>query len=149
MYCCFCSDKGEYKERWLVDLLDFLFLFPSQSNQKTFWVDEAEKVCFSMSTISTTTCAFSRWIHEILASGALCVYLGCALCSDDLVYNLSSLAILDAIFLNPIEVPEIRLNLTPFNESRGSLHTSISHCTRLSDWGSPWTHNRRNFSRCS
>lgn len=39
----------------------------------------------------------------------------------------SSWAIFDAIFLNPIDVPEIRLNRTPFRLSRGSLHTSISH----------------------
>jgi len=64
-------------------------------------------------------------------------------------YNFSSLATLEAMFLNPIEVPEIRLKRTPFRESRGSLQTSISHWTRESVFGSPWTQRRRNFSRCS
>lgn len=40
--------------------------------------------------------------------------------------SFNSFAIFDAIFLNPIEVPVIRLNLTPLSESLGSLHTSIS-----------------------
>lgn len=44
-------------------------------------------------------------------------------------HSLSSFAILLAIFLNPIDVPSMRLNLTPFNDKRGNLHTSISHCT--------------------
>jgi hypothetical protein len=38
-----------------------------------------------------------------------------------------SYAIFDAIFLNPMLVPEIRLNRTPFSDNRGNLHTSISH----------------------
>ena len=38
-------------------------------------------------------------------------------------YKRSSFAILDAIFLKPIEVPDILLNLTPFSDSRGNLHT--------------------------
>lgn len=42
-------------------------------------------------------------------------------------YSLSSLAILDAISLKPIEVPDILLNRTPFKDNRGNLHTSISH----------------------
>ena len=50
-----------------------------------------------------------------------------ALCSAKCVYNLSSFAILDAISLNPIDVPEILLNLTPFSDSLGNLQTSISH----------------------
>lgn len=64
-------------------------------------------------------------------------------------HSFSSLAILDAIFLKPIDVPEMRLNRTPFRDSRGSLHTSISHWTKESVFGSPWTHRRRNLSRCS
>lgn len=64
-------------------------------------------------------------------------------------HSLSSFAILLAIFLKPIDVPEIRLNRTPFSESRGSLHTSISHCTWLSVAASPCAHSRRNRSRCS
>lgn len=48
-----------------------------------------------------------------------------------------SYAILLAIFLKPMLVPEIRLNLTPLRESRGSLQTSISHCTNESVLGSP------------
>lgn len=44
-----------------------------------------------------------------------------------LYYSLSSLAILDAISLKPIEVPDILLNRTPFKDNRGNLHTSISH----------------------
>ena len=66
-----------------------------------------------------------------------------------ITYNLSSFAILDAISLNPIDVPEILLNLTPFSESLGSLHTSISHWTSVSVLGSPCTHNSKNLSRCS
>ena len=38
-------------------------------------------------------------------------------------HSFSSLAILEAIFLNPIDVPEMRLKRTPFRERRGSLHT--------------------------
>lgn len=38
-------------------------------------------------------------------------------------HSFSSLAIFEAIFLNPIDVPEMRLKRTPFKESRGSLHT--------------------------
>jgi hypothetical protein len=64
-------------------------------------------------------------------------------------HNLSSLAILLAIFLNPIDVPDIRLNRTPFNDRRGNLHTSISHDTTESVFGSPCTQSKRNFSRCS
>lgn len=64
-------------------------------------------------------------------------------------YSLSSLATLEAMFLKPMEVPEMRLKRTPLSESRGSLHTSISHWTSESVLGSPWTHNSRNFSRCS
>lgn len=64
-------------------------------------------------------------------------------------HSLSSFAIFDAMFLKPIDVPDIRLNRTPFKDSRGSLHTSISHCTSESVLGSPCTHNKRNLSRCS
>jgi len=53
------------------------------------------------------------------------------------------------MFLNPIEVPEIRLNRTPFKDSLGSLQTSISHWTRESVLGSPWTQSSKNFSLCS
>ena len=41
----------------------------------------------------------------------------------------------------------MRLNLTPLSDRRGSLHTSISHCTRES--GSPCKHTSRYFSDCS
>lgn len=64
-------------------------------------------------------------------------------------HSLSSLAILDAMFLKPMLVPDIRLKRTPLSERRGSLHTSISHWTRESALGSPCTHSRRNLSRCS
>ena len=70
-------------------------------------------------------------------------------CSLWLTYNLSSFAILDAISLNPIDVPEILLNLTPLRESLGSLQTSISHWTSVSVFGSPCTHKSKNLSRCS
>lgn len=39
------------------------------------------------------------------------------------IHKLSSCAILDAMFLNPIEVPEILLKRTPFRLRRGSLQT--------------------------
>ena len=52
-------------------------------------------------------------------------------------HNLSSLVIFEAIFLNPIDVPEMRLKRIPFKESLGSLHTSISHWTSESVYGSP------------
>jgi hypothetical protein len=42
-------------------------------------------------------------------------------------HSFSSLAILEAIFLNPIDVPEMRLKRTPFRERRGSLHTYKFH----------------------
>jgi len=64
-------------------------------------------------------------------------------------HNLSSLAILLAIFLKPMDVPDIRLNRTPFNDKRGNLHTSISHDTTESVFGSPCTQSKRNFSLCS
>ena len=41
--------------------------------------------------------------------------------------SFNSFAILEAISLNPMEVPDILLNRTPFNDSLGNLHTSISH----------------------
>ena len=63
--------------------------------------------------------------------------------------SFNSFAIFDAMFLKPIDVPEIRLKRTPFSDRRGSLQTSISHWTRESVLGSPCTHNSRNFSRCS
>lgn len=66
-----------------------------------------------------------------------------------LSHSRRSYAILDAMFLKPILVPEMRLNRTPFRERRGNLHTSISHCTSESVLGSPWTHNRTNRSLCS
>jgi hypothetical protein len=68
---------------------------------------------------------------------------------NEINHNLSSLAILLAIFLKPIDVPDIRLNRTPFNDRRGNLHTSISHDTTESVFGSPCTQSKRNFSRCS
>jgi hypothetical protein len=52
-------------------------------------------------------------------------------------HNFSSLAILLAIFLKPIDVPDMRLNRTPLSDRRGSLHTSISHDTTESVFGSP------------
>jgi hypothetical protein len=61
----------------------------------------------------------------------------------------NSFAIFEAIFLKLMELPEIRLNRTPFRDKRGSLQTSISHCTLLSSAGLPWTQMRRNFSLCS
>lgn len=64
-------------------------------------------------------------------------------------HSFNSLAIFDAIFLKPMLVPDILLKRTPLSERRGSLHTSISHCTRLSALGSPYTHSSRNLSRCS
>lgn len=64
-------------------------------------------------------------------------------------HNFSSLAILLAMFLKPIDVPDMRLNRTPFKDKRGNLHTSISHETTESVLGSPCTQSRRNFSRCS
>lgn len=64
-------------------------------------------------------------------------------------HSFSSLAILEAIFLKPMDVPEMRLKRTPFSDRRGSLHTSISHCTRESVFGSPCTHSSRKRSRCS
>lgn len=63
--------------------------------------------------------------------------------------SFNSLAIFEAMFLKPMDVPEILLKRTPFRERRGSLHTSISHCTKLSVLGSPCTHSSKNFSRCS
>lgn len=66
-----------------------------------------------------------------------------------LFYSFSSLAILDAMFLKAMDVPEIRLKRTPLSERRGSLHTSISHWTRLSACPSPWTQSSRKRSRCS
>ncbi|KAK7602322.1 hypothetical protein V9T40_007911 [Parthenolecanium corni] len=63
--------------------------------------------------------------------------------------SFSSLAILEAIFLKPIDVPDILLKRTPLSESRGNLHTSISHWTSESVFGSPCTHSSRNRSRCS
>ena len=64
-------------------------------------------------------------------------------------HNLSSFAILLAMFLKPIDVPDIRLNRTPFNDRRGNLHTSISQDTTESVFGSPCTQSKRNFSLCS
>jgi len=53
------------------------------------------------------------------------------------------------MFLNPTHVPEIRLNRIPWRESRGSLHTSMSHVTSVSPLESPWMQRRRYFSFCS
>lgn len=64
-------------------------------------------------------------------------------------HSFSSLAIFDAMFLKPIEVPEMRLKRTPLRDNRGSLHTSISHWTKESVLGSPCTHKSKNLSRCS
>lgn len=63
--------------------------------------------------------------------------------------SFKSLAIFEAMFLNPIEVPDMRLKRTPFRDSRGNLHTSISHWTSESVFGSPCTHSNKNRSRCS
>ena len=44
--------------------------------------------------------------------------------NEDLEFHsLSSLAIFDAMFLNPIDVPEIRLKRTPLRDNLGSLQT--------------------------
>lgn len=64
-------------------------------------------------------------------------------------HSLSSLAILQAMFLKAMDVPDILLKRTPLSDRRGNLHTSISHWTRLSCRASPCTQNRRNRSRCS
>lgn len=48
-----------------------------------------------------------------------------------------------------MEEPEILLKRTPLSDRRGSLHTSISHCTRFSARASPCTHSSRKFSCCS
>ncbi len=61
-------------------------------------------------------------------------------------HSCNSLEILDAICLKAIELPEIRLNLTPFRESLGSLHTSISHWTKLPPSPSPWVQRTRKRS---
>ncbi|KAE9528616.1 hypothetical protein AGLY_012191 [Aphis glycines] len=53
------------------------------------------------------------------------------------------------MFLNPMDVPDMRLNRTPFSDNLGSLHTSISHWTSESVFGSPCTHSNRKRSRCS
>ena len=60
----------------------------------------------------------------------------------ELSHSRRSYAIFEAMFLKPMLVPEMRLNRTPFRDRRGSLHTSISHCTRESVLGSPWTQSR-------
>lgn len=52
-------------------------------------------------------------------------------------HSFSSLAILEAMFLKPMDVPEMRLKRTPLSDKRGNLHTSISHCTSESVLGSP------------
>jgi len=65
------------------------------------------------------------------------------------LYSFNSLAILLAMFLKPIDVPDILLNLTPLRLSLGSLQTSISHWTNESVLGSPWTQSKRNLSLCS
>lgn len=68
--------------------------------------------------------------------------------------NLKSFVIFDAIFLKAILLPLTRLNRTPFNDNRGSLHTSISHWT-MSVWilvpvrSPPYTQNIKNGSRSS
>lgn len=64
-------------------------------------------------------------------------------------YNFNSLATVEAIFLKLIEVPAMRLKRTPLRERRGSLQTSISHCTWFASEGLPWQHNNRKLSRCS
>eukprot|EP01137_Pigoraptor_chileana_P036193 Opistho-2@31365 len=51
--------------------------------------------------------------------------------------------ILVQIFLYDKELPDMRFSLTPFKERRGSLHTSISHCT-----SSRW-HSTRYGSGCT
>lgn len=63
----------------------------------------------------------------------------------ELSHSRRSYAIFDAMFLKPMLVPEMRLNRTPLRDSRGNLQTSISHCTRESVFGSPWTHRRTNL----
>lgn len=68
---------------------------------------------------------------------------------SDGCHSLSSLAILQAIFLKAMDVPDILLKRTPLSERRGSLQTSISHWTRLSCRASPWTQKSRKRSRCS
>jgi len=67
-------------------------------------------------------------------------------------HNFNSLAILDAMFLKPIDVPDMRLNRMPLSDSRGSLQTSISHWTTESAGVPalpPWMHSSRKRSRCS
>lgn len=77
------------------------------------------------------------------------ISFSCSSVSLTTSHSFSSFAILLAIFLKPMLVPEILLNRTPFRDSRGSLHTSISHWTKLSAFGSPCTQSSKNLSRCS
>lgn len=65
---------------------------------------------------------------------------------QQLNHNCNSFEIRDAICLKAIELPEMRLNLTPFSESLGSLQTSISHWTKLPPSPSPWLQRTRNRS---
>lgn len=43
--------------------------------------------------------------------------------TNKIPHKFNSCAILDAIFLKPMDVPEIRLNRTPFKLNRGNLQT--------------------------
>ena len=86
--------------------------------------DGAAKLAFKASVLPLVLILFSSSATETNSTSAPS-------------HNFSSLVIFEAIFLKPIEVPEIRLNRIPFNDNRGSLQTSISHCTSESVYGSP------------
>lgn len=86
------------------------------------------------------------WLYSLNTSRYIYIYMYTL---NPFVHSFNSLATLEAMFLKAMDEPDILLNLTPLRERRGSLQTSISHCTRFSARPSPWTQRSRKLSCCS
>ena len=119
-------------------------------------MSENKKTCPVLGSSKATSCQQNLWWTEgkgTITASACLPSLILALASRKqpfyLHHSFNSLATLEAIFLKLIDVPAMRLKRTPFRDNRGSLHTSISHCTWLASAWLPWKQNNKKFSRCS
>ena len=119
-------------------------------------MSENKKTCPVLGSSKASSCQQNLWWTEgkgtITASACLLSPILVLAFRKQPIYlhhSFNSLATLEAMFLKLIDVPAMRLKRTPFRDNRGSLHTSISHCTWLASAGLPWQQNNKKFSRCS
>ena len=158
------ADNGRSAQRWVFRLLSTNYYVTISRKQSTYWFFETvfslvfvvvcpkKGICVYDQLSYYTSQLLHSWLifHRINKTAVSSTKFGlqrrCLFPSvwltereerSDLVQSLNSLAILDAMFLKPMEVPDILLKRTPFKDSLGSLHTSISHVILLSSESLP------------